>query len=123
MTNTENNAPNQKLSIFTAKILKQSFINCLSYRVPHAFVFAEKINNSTLLNGHVIVSFDVISLFTNIPLNLVKNIVSVHWNSKIKQNSPLPLNCFLDALTLIFGITFCICNNTCYKQIKGCPMG
>lgn len=48
--------------------------------ITDSFQLAEKFNNFQLPVGYIIVSFDVVSLFTNIPLTLLINSINNKWD-------------------------------------------
>lgn len=63
------------LSGFVAEILTKAFKREDNpYYVEDSFAFSIFINNFQLPEGYVIVSLDVISLFTNIPVDLCKTV-------------------------------------------------
>lgn len=73
--------------------------------------------------NQVLVSFDVVSLFTNIPLELVLEIVKNRW-SDIKKHTDVAFRDFMDMLS--FSITDCnyfTFLGQMYKQKDGLPMG
>jgi len=70
----------------------------------------------------VLLSLDVVSLFTNVPTDLIGNSIVKRWDH-IACNTALPLNKFLIAISLITNSTFFTFNKKFYKQIFGTPMG
>jgi len=64
-----------------------------------------------------LISLDVVSLFTNIPVNLAMD----RW-SHISKGTKIPKNEFLKALKLILESTYFKFNNIIYKQKFGTPM-
>lgn len=67
-------------------------------------------------------SFDVVSLFTNLPFEVVRSILSRKWDG-IKNVCTLTWSAFIDILEFIFDSNFLLFNNSYYKQIFGTPMG
>jgi len=65
---------------------------------------------------------DVISLFTNVPIDLVIDILDEKW-SLIEKHSSIPKIEFLNATKFILQSTFFNFNNKFYKQTFGAPMG
>jgi len=82
----------------------------------------EKLNNVNISDKHVLISLDVISLFTNIPLDLAIESVSKRWDY-IASGCSIPREEFLCALRLIFDSTYFQFDGTIYKQNFGTPMG
>lgn len=70
----------------------------------------------------MLASFDVVSLFTNIPLALVISIINENFNL-ISQICDIPNNLFIEIVSFLFDSTYFSYNNEIYKQINGCPMG
>jgi hypothetical protein len=69
-----------------------------------------------------LVSLDVVSLFTNIPLELALNALEDGWDT-IKNNTKLTHDEFFIAVKLVLNSTFFQFNNKLYKQTFGTPMG
>jgi len=64
----------------------------------------------------------VISLFTNVPIDLIMDILHEKW-SFIEKHSSIPKIEFLNAIKFILQSTFLNFNNKFYKQTFGAPMG
>ncbi|XP_062713674.1 uncharacterized protein LOC134290533 [Aedes albopictus] len=58
-------APSYELSKFVGSILRKSLTS--KYNIKDSFEFCQYVNNICLPTGHILVSFDVVSLFTSIP--------------------------------------------------------
>lgn len=117
------NTPTSKISIFISKILTKSFNNTDDrYYIKDSFQFSELINNFQLPNNYVVVSFDVVSLYSNIPLDLVIEVIHNKWNS-ISNHTNIPEDEFVDLVKFVFDSNYFTYNNTFYSQIFGCPMG
>ena len=70
----------------------------------------------------ILASLDVISLFTNIPIDLVSKSIEKRWDYIIK-NTTIPLNEFLSAVNFVLDSMFFIFNQRFYKQIFGTLTG
>ncbi|BES87341.1 Hypothetical protein NTJ_00143 [Nesidiocoris tenuis] len=68
------------------------------------------------------VSFDVVSLFTNVPLEIVIIIVQRNW-SLIEERTAMPLETFLDLLSLTCMQGFFKHKDVFVRQISGVAMG
>jgi len=66
--------------------------------------------------------FDVVSLFTNVPIDLVVQIVEEKW-PHIEANTSLPLNEFILSIKFVLESTYFHFNNRVYKQTFGAPIG
>lgn len=115
------NSPTYNLSKMYADILKNVTGNTRK-SVRNSFEFKEKINDTVLPEGYVLVSLDVVSLFTNIPNDLVYKAVDKRW-FQIRKFTNLPKSEFLKGLKVVLeNCTFSF-NNVIYHQIFGTPMG
>lgn len=93
-----------------------------SYMLNSSFDFIDKLNNlPTPLEAKTLCSFDVVNLFTNIPLNETIDIAcDLVFNSNIQL--PFKKHEFKKLLTIASGGIFSF-NNTLYKQTDGVTMG
>ncbi|XP_037028013.1 uncharacterized protein LOC119068513 [Bradysia coprophila] len=81
-----------------------------------------KIKDTIIPDGYVLVSLDVVSLFTNIPSELVYKAIDKRW-FQIKKFTTLPKKEFLEGLKVVLeNCTFSF-NDIIYHQIFGSPMG
>jgi len=81
-----------------------------------------KLNGKLIDSDTALLSLDVVSLFTNVPTDLIGKSIVKRWDH-IACNTALPLNEFLIAISLIINSTFFTFNNKFFKQIFGTPMG
>lgn len=116
------NGPNQNLSKMVAEILKIAFREYNKFRILNTFSFAEAVNDIEVQRDHMIVSLDVISLFTNIPLELILSILENNWEL-IRQNCKMTKDIFFTIIRFLFDTTHFTFNGEHYMQIFGCPMG
>lgn len=115
-------SPAYNIALFLTKILNNLTSNS-KYNVRNATSFIDRILNTKLSLVCKMVSFDVVSLFTNIPLDLVEMIIENRWN-EIEQFTTIPRPQFMQLLN--FATRDCnqfTYKNTMYKQIDGLPMG
>ena len=68
-------------------IVKNSLSNA-NYTVKNSWEFHKIIVTKTIPDGHVMISLDVVAMFPNIPLELVKKAVSNRW-IKVKSHTKL----------------------------------
>lgn len=113
--------PCYELSKFVGKILKN--IISEQYNVKNSLQVKEQLKNMKLQQGEMLVSFDVISLFTNIPVHTAIRNIMTKWNT-IKDFTKIPSAKFLKILQ------FCLQDNNyfvygkkTFNQIFGMPMG
>lgn len=73
-------------------------------------------------NEYNMISLDVVSLFTNIPIDIALQCIKKKWD-QIKIYTELPLEEFLCVTKICLNNAYCNFNNIIYKQIFGTPMG
>lgn len=81
-----------------------------------------KLNTLQINEQLKLVSLDVVSLFTNIPLELAIIGVKKRWKY-IAKKTVIPKDEFVTALSFVLDSTFFKFNNTIYKQTFGSPIG
>ncbi|XP_061391400.1 putative leucine-rich repeat-containing protein DDB_G0290503, partial [Musca vetustissima] len=116
------NSPSIKLCKYIVNILKNLTKNSI-YNVKDSVQFRNKIKNLTINDNERMISFDVVSLFPSIPVELGLKIIDERWD-EIKQYTNMEKNMFLKI------VQFCIKDNRyfkyedkIYKQKSGLPMG
>ena len=72
--------------------------------------------------NHCMVSFDITSLFTNVPITIACDLNRCHWDC-IQPFSTLDLDAFIEGIQLCAAATIIQFLGKFYKQIFGCPMG
>ncbi|XP_067614011.1 uncharacterized protein [Eurosta solidaginis] len=115
------NVPCYKLSKFVGSILENIISEDLN--IKSSLQLKEKINNFTIQDYEILISFDVVSLFTNIPIHLAIRTIMRKWE-KLETHTQIDKKQFQTILD------FCLrdnnyfsYNNTLYQQIYGMPMG
>ncbi|XP_055543585.1 uncharacterized protein LOC129729127 [Wyeomyia smithii] len=114
------NAPSYMLSKFIGRIL-QSSINS-RYNVSDSFSFCRFINSVQLPEDHILVSFDVASLFTCIPRELVTHTIIERW-TYIKLNTNINLDLFLEVTTYCLECSYFSYRGKHFRQVFGTAMG
>jgi len=113
------NSPLFSLAIFLKDILQGGLDNSLGF-VANSYQLVRELKGSK--TNHCLVSLDVTSLFTNVPIELALESIERRWSS-ISQNTLIPLEEFKSVVNFVLNSTFFTFNNICYKQIFGTPMG
>jgi len=90
--------------------------------LENSFDLMEKLKNMFISDNHILISLDVTSLFTNIPLDLAIESIEKRW-VHMSNNCSIPRNEFLIALKLIFDSTYFVFDKVIYKQNFETPMG
>lgn len=116
------NSPSYGLCKFLINILKH-LTNTSKYNVRDAIDFKARIQNTLIADDEILISFDVVSLFPSIPINLALKTIEEKWNI-LEEHTNIPKELFLELLT------FCIkesryfkYEDKVYEQRKGMPMG
>jgi len=114
-------SPLHNLAVFLQKILHNSLPISDSY-IKNSSDLINRLSDLHIPDDCGLVSFDVVSLFTNAPTEIFIDIINEKW-SYIEKHSTLPKDEFLHAIKLILQSTFFTFNNNYYKQTFGTPMG
>ena len=99
--------------------------NLNGYSVFNSSQFANEVSNMEISDDEVMVSFDVVSLFTAIPVNKacayirdkLNNDNALHFRTSLNTDDIISL------LEFILSNNYFVYNNCIYKQIHGCAMG
>jgi len=90
--------------------------------VKNSFDLYERLSNKKISSDEILISLDVVSLFTNVPRDLVIEGIKKRWRS-IENNIGLPEDEFILAVQFILSSTYFTFNNVIYQQTYGTPMG
>lgn len=71
-------SPIGHIAQYLTDILTKSYNFEYDYNIRDSFMFSSFINNLDIPDGFILVSFDVVSLFTNLPLNAILDSISAH---------------------------------------------
>ena len=110
------------LSTYLASILSDALLSRTVYNVKDTFDFVERVRDRNVPSDHVLISLDVVSLFTNVPWELVKTVVIRHWDL-IQDHCNFERDTFLSTLHFIFNNTYFTFQDKIYLQKFGTPMG
>jgi len=114
-------SPLYSLANFLHKILIKSIEIPLSH-IKNSYELVEKLRNIELGEDYTIFSLDVISLFTNIPIDLAIESIQSRWNL-IKSSTKIPKKEFICGIKLVLNSTYFTFEKRIFKQIFGTPMG
>ena len=98
--------------------------NCNGFSVPNSSKFAEEISNVDIQDDEIMLSFDVVSLFTAIPVDKACEYI----RNKLPHDKLLSSRTNLDTdiislLNFVLSDKYLVYNDMIYKQIHGCAMG
>lgn len=113
-------SPSYDLSKYVGAIIQKSFHS--KYSIPDSYHFCEMINTTRLPEGHIMVSFDVVSLFTCIPIALVRRSIINHWG-EICEQTHICLDLFVEVVCFCIECSYFSFNGSFYKQKFGTAMG
>ena len=114
-------SPTYKLSKVIESILNNSLTKPKSY-IKNSLNLIEIVKNIEIPNDHIMLSLDVTSLFTNIPLELlIKGVVKRY--PTIMQKYNIPLDDIIGIIKFLMDNTFFQFDNEFYQQTYGSPMG
>jgi len=114
-------SPLHNLANFLHKILVNSLPPHFS-QIRNSSQLIEKLSNIHIPSECCLASFDVVSLFTNVPTDMVLEIIKEKW-CHIQLHTNLPQQEFVLAIKFVLESTFFLFNNRIYKQTFGAPMG
>ncbi|XP_077275937.1 uncharacterized protein LOC143904848, partial [Temnothorax americanus] len=81
----------------------------------------KELANIHVSDGYKLISLDVVSLFTNVPVDMVLDSISARWHF-IARNCKIPKSEFFNAVRLVLNSTFFMFNGKFYRQTFGVPM-
>ena len=117
------NSPQNKLAKFLVHILKPVLDKFSTYQTPDSFEFVKSLKSLNLNKEVFMCSFDIKSLFTNVPLNeVIKICLEQLYHSDIipPEFNEDTCNELLKLATTNVDFSF---NDTMYRQIDGVAMG
>jgi len=114
-------SPLHNLAEFLQNIISRSLPKPFSH-ILNSRDLLKKLHNVSLTDDEVLVSLDVTSLFTNVPVDLVLEILDQNWVF-IQKHTLIPKTEFLLAIKFVLDSTYFLFNNNFYRQSFGAPMG
>jgi hypothetical protein len=115
--------PLYNLSRYLCEILKP-VVGQTEYSIRNSMDFRAKMKDVQIPKDHKLVSFDVVSLFTNIDNQRVLDIISRKWKTiKSASKTKLSKNDFIEALEMVTENCEFSFNGQKYRQKFGSPMG
>lgn len=118
---SNNQAPLYNLSKFLANIMG-NIVGHTNYYIKNSFEFKDFIDKVQIPDDYILISLDVTSLYTNIPINLIEQIIDSKWQS-IEPFTTLPKDEFQKALKLTLTTNYFQFEGNFFKQLDGVAMG
>ena len=118
------NSPTYKVSRYLARILSPIVGNTVN-TVKNSAHFAEFIRVETLDAEKMLLSFDVVSLFTRIPVDLAIKVAKerLRNDASLGQRTSLPVEDIIELLSFCLNTTYFVFEGTYYQQVFGTAMG
>ena len=116
-------SPTYELSKYLANILSPLQNN--KYTIKNSASFVEKIRTMSVDPDEILVSFDVVSLFTCIPTHLAIEVVKerLDFDQSLPERTNLSIPNTIALLQFVLDNNFFVFQGDHFKQIFGCPMG
>lgn len=109
------------IATFLHKIISEN-IPTIKSNINNSFELYSMLSGKKISTDDILISLDVVSLFTNIPIDLAIESVNNRWND-INTQTLIPKNEFISMVKFILSSTYFTFNDTVYKQVYGTPMG
>ena len=116
--------PLYNLSKYISNILK-TYINNDDRHSKNSKVFSEYVRTLTVDDDETLVSFDVTSLYTNVPINDTLTIIKEHLDNDgdLQTKTKIPKEELLEIIRFLLTETWFKFNNNFYTQTDGVAMG
>lgn len=114
------NAPTYKTSKYLADSLK--FMTTNKYNILNSYEFIDFIKLQNIPDNYLLISLDVVSLFTNIKIDLALDLIDNKFEL-IRPHTDIPKLNFIEILSFCLKSGYFSFNNKFYKQIDGIAMG
>ena len=115
-------SPLYNISKFLAEHLR-SITPTSRYALKNSFDFVTRIQDTLLPANYKLVSFDVVSLYTNISKNLLTKALNSIQFANENSSSNISIHTLSTIIDFIMDSTYFIYKDTFYTQISGCAMG
>ena len=107
-----------------ADIIKP-LMGCSEHHVQNSQQFVEEIKEMQLEKGECITSYDVVALFTSIPIPSAKEVMKkkLEQDTELQKRTIMPVDTILELLAFCLNNTYFVFQDTVYEQTKGAAMG
>lgn len=114
-------SPTYVFDKFISKLFTQ-FLPRPKYSLKNSLQLKNCLNNLHIPEGHILISLDVVSLFTNVHSDLVISAIKKKW-VYLRNCLPLTLEEFLEGIKTLLNSTFFKFDEEFFHQLIGSPMG
>ncbi|XP_044574368.1 uncharacterized protein LOC123258432 [Cotesia glomerata] len=115
------NSPSYNLVRFLHEILSP-VIETFQYNVKNSFDFVAFSKTVSLPEGYVLISLDVVSLFTNVRRDLILKVIEETWDN-IKHLVRVPRKVLEDLIIFCYDSSYFVYQGEFYSQMEGSSMG
>lgn len=115
------NTPLFGLATFLHEIIYSS-IPAAKSQIINSFQLVRELKGRYVGDEFKLISIDVVSLFTNVPLDLTMDSITRRWHY-IESKCTIPRDDFLWAVHFVLSSTYFLFNDICYQQTYGTPIG
>ena len=105
-----------------ADIIKP-LMGCSEHHVQNSQMFVEEIKDMKLEKGECITSYDVVALFTSIPISSALEVMKKKLDTELQKRTILPVDNILELLAFCLNNTYFVFQDTYYEQTKEAAMG
>ncbi|XP_058827883.1 uncharacterized protein LOC131687808 [Topomyia yanbarensis] len=106
---------------FLSSILN-GIVGKTDHHIVNSFEFVGDIRQHIVTNECALFSLDVVSLFTNVPVDYAIESVRLRWG-ELEEHTKIPESSFIAMLELVLTSTFFMHQDRFFKQKFGLPMG
>ena len=112
------------LNKYIVNILK-TYVKHENNNAKNSTTFSNYIRNVPIEDDEIMVSFDVTSLYTNIPIIDTINVIKdyIHSDDQFATKTAIPQDKFVDLVNLVLTTTWNTSNSQFYQQTDGVAMG
>ncbi|XP_055591284.1 uncharacterized protein LOC129743324 [Uranotaenia lowii] len=110
-----------RMAKFLASILN-GIVGKSKYHVNNSFQFAEEVREIAPPLETVLFSLDVVSLFTNVPVDFAIESVDLRW-TEVAEHTDIEKESFIEMLKIVLESNFFQLNGKIFAQKFGVPMG
>ena len=114
-------SPLYSLATFLHNILVKSIPKAKSY-IKNSFELVEKLKRLHTTDQYKLISLNVKSLFTNVPVDVAMDCINEHW-IYVSGDCPLPREEFVGAIRFILDSTFFSFNNNFFNRVTALLWG
>lgn len=114
-------SPTYNLEKYLSDILKH-VAGQSEYNLKNSWDFVKDIKTTVVPTDYIIISLDVVSMYTSIPKQLVIETITKKWKD-IKQHTIMSKNIFIEGIQLCLNANYFKYKMEFFEQINGLPMG